>query len=389
MSTALATMPGPEPGALAPSRIAGGVEPVVTAIEALKAVRTFVGKELVKEVDYGVIPGTGAKPTLLKSGAEKIALYYQTRIEYQVERVEFGGGHVEFQVRCDLVARQSGAAAAQGYGSCSTMESRYRWRKAERACPHCGQGAIIKGKAEYGGGWVCFGKKGGCGAKFPDGDPDIEGQQTGRVENPDVWDQRNTVLKMAMKRALVSAVLSLGSLSEMFTQDVEDMEVYDLRPQAQPPAEPPFEPARKNGRTAPASPEPRRRDERTCWEVIESGVASYQAKLADEFKAPEAARALTLTTFQVQRHLVKHRLGQATNGLGNREVSKTLEDLYQDPKHRKAVQAELKAYLETAYLEARKNYAGETLDQIGEGAGDLSDDGDPDIDYPDEPGANG
>jgi hypothetical protein len=37
----------------------------------------------------------------------------------------------------------------------------------EPPCPSCGVvGAIIKGKPEYGGGWLCFGKKGGCGAKF-------------------------------------------------------------------------------------------------------------------------------------------------------------------------------------------------------------------------------
>lgn len=34
-------------------------------------------------------------------------------------------------------------------------------------CPACGVvGAIIVGKAEYGGGWLCFRRKGGCGAKF-------------------------------------------------------------------------------------------------------------------------------------------------------------------------------------------------------------------------------
>ena len=33
-------------------------------------------------------------------------------------------------------------------------------------CPVCGKDAIIQGKPEYGGGWVCFSKKGGCGAKF-------------------------------------------------------------------------------------------------------------------------------------------------------------------------------------------------------------------------------
>jgi len=35
------------------------------------------------------------------------------------------------------------------------------------SCPRCGVvGSIIKGKAEYGGGYLCFKKKGGCGAKF-------------------------------------------------------------------------------------------------------------------------------------------------------------------------------------------------------------------------------
>lgn len=36
-------------------------------------------------------------------------------------------------------------------------------------CPECGKAsAVIKGKVEYGGGWLCFGKKGGCGAKWQD-----------------------------------------------------------------------------------------------------------------------------------------------------------------------------------------------------------------------------
>ncbi len=36
-------------------------------------------------------------------------------------------------------------------------------------CPVCGKDAIIKSKAEWGGGWVCFKKKGGCGTKWPEG----------------------------------------------------------------------------------------------------------------------------------------------------------------------------------------------------------------------------
>jgi hypothetical protein len=33
-------------------------------------------------------------------------------------------------------------------------------------CPVCGKDAIIQGKPEYGGGWLCYKQKGGCGAKF-------------------------------------------------------------------------------------------------------------------------------------------------------------------------------------------------------------------------------
>lgn len=46
-------------------------------------------------------------------------------------------------------------------------------RRAEstaNACPQCGKiKPVIKGKPEYGGGWLCFKKKGGCGATWPDG----------------------------------------------------------------------------------------------------------------------------------------------------------------------------------------------------------------------------
>lgn len=40
-------------------------------------------------------------------------------------------------------------------------------RKGPTPCPACGTvGAIIVGKPEFGGGWLCFRRKGGCGAKF-------------------------------------------------------------------------------------------------------------------------------------------------------------------------------------------------------------------------------
>lgn len=44
-----------------------------------------------------------------------------------------------------------------------------REQRPSAICPACGKDAIIKGKAEWGGGWVCFKKKGGCGLKWPEG----------------------------------------------------------------------------------------------------------------------------------------------------------------------------------------------------------------------------
>jgi len=50
-------------------------------------------------------------------------------------------------------------------------------------CPVCKKtGAIIKGKEEFGGGWLCFGKKGGCGSKFTDAE--MEQIKSGKVAEP-------------------------------------------------------------------------------------------------------------------------------------------------------------------------------------------------------------
>lgn len=180
-------------------------------------------RSVMKEgVHYGTVPGCGDKPMLKKPGAEVLCLLFQLASSYQIEEREGPGGHREFRVTCTLVHAPSGTFCGQGIGICSTMESRYRWRKSERCCPTCGGAFIIKGREEYGGGWLCFAKKGGCGAKFRDGDRAIEAQETGRVENPDLADCLNTVIKMAKKRALHDAVLTATGASELLSTDMDD-----------------------------------------------------------------------------------------------------------------------------------------------------------------------
>lgn len=169
---------------------------------------------------YGVIPGTD-KPTLYKPGAEKLCLLFRLDPEYESETI-WDGPHMTVKTTCRLFHSPTGTRVSSGEGMCSTKESKYGTRMAKRTCPVCNVEAIIKGKAEYGGGWVCFKRQGGCGAKFADGDASIESQEVGKIENPDLADTYNTVLKMANKRALIAAVLNGTAASDIFTQDLED-----------------------------------------------------------------------------------------------------------------------------------------------------------------------
>jgi hypothetical protein len=176
--------------------------------------------------DYGVIPGAGKKKVLLKSGAEKLCDVYGLADRYRIlTKVEdFNLGLFDYTIECDLTRKTDEMFVGSGLGSCSSFESKYRWRDAHRKCPQCGSDNIIKGKEEYGGGWLCWKKKGGCGATFSDTDPAIMDQKVGRTENPDIIDAKNTVLKIAKKRAKIDAVIGVTRSSGIFTQDLEEHE---------------------------------------------------------------------------------------------------------------------------------------------------------------------
>lgn len=194
------------------------VEELVEQVAKIQQVMKAVMRQ---DTHYGVIPGT-PKPTLYKAGAEKLCLLFRLDPEYQTtEHRE--GDHLTVQSICILHHIPTAQRRGSGMGSCSTRESKYAYRSGSRKCPNCSKETIIKGKEEYGGGWLCFAKKGGCGSKFKAGDKAIEGQPTGRVPNDDLPDSYNTVLKMANKRSLVAAVLNVTAASDIFTQDLEDL----------------------------------------------------------------------------------------------------------------------------------------------------------------------
>jgi ribosomal protein S26 len=210
------------------------IEDVKRLANIVRSLRNDVFKQ---DLDYGVIPGTGTKPTLLLPGMEKLMRALHLRAEY-VERSkleDFDNGRIYYRYECRLIDYQTGYCVATAIGSANSMETKWRWREQKRVCPKCGKDTINRSKypprnAPEGTepGWYCYAKIGGCGAEFSAIDPAIMNQQVGRVENPDIFDQMNTIDKIAQKRALSSAIKGAANVSEFFTVDLEDFQQYEM-----------------------------------------------------------------------------------------------------------------------------------------------------------------
>lgn len=205
-------------------------KPVLSIAEVLERqdmIRQYAAAVMREGEDYGVIPGTGTRKILLKPGAEKLVRIFGLTPRFTDVKIEEDwtgeahGGEMFFAytIKCSLYRNEVFMGDADG--SCNSWEKKYRYGSKQRKCPVCGAEAIITGKREYGGGFICFDKKGGCKAKFGDNDPRITSQSTEQVTDPDIADKVNTIRKMAEKRALVAACLITVGASEFFTQDME------------------------------------------------------------------------------------------------------------------------------------------------------------------------
>ena len=152
---------------------------------------------------------------------------------FEVRERDLPNGHRDYRVQCRVTHVSSGLFLGEGVGSCSTMEGKYRFRNAARTCPVCEAPAIIKGKETYGGGWLCWAKKGGCKEEWADGSEQaqiFELQKLGKIEHDNPADYWNTALKMAKKRAQVDATLTVTAASDFFTQDPEMVPGYTESP---------------------------------------------------------------------------------------------------------------------------------------------------------------
>jgi hypothetical protein len=191
----------------------------------MKEVMQGPSKENPEGVHYGTIPGC-KKPSLYKAGAEKLSMTFRLRpiIEDATDVFieQLPGDHISVRVYCHILNAE-GLELATGIGSCSSMESKYRYRGGERK----GTGEPVPNKY-----WNLYksGKKKeaqkliggeGFGAAKIDGKWQI--CEIGeKAENPDISDVHNTVLKIAKKRAYIDGILSATGASDIFTQDIEE-----------------------------------------------------------------------------------------------------------------------------------------------------------------------
>lgn len=141
------------------------IQQVAATMQKISQFQKVIQQTLHANHDYGIVPGS-SKPTLLKPGAEKILMMMGLRSEFEIvdSTRDFENGFFQYQVRCKLY--KGDTLITEGLGACNTRERRYK--------------------------------------------------------NQDPYTLDNTVLKMAKKRALVDAVLLVASLSDIFTQDLED-----------------------------------------------------------------------------------------------------------------------------------------------------------------------
>lgn len=167
-----------------------GVMSLKNVTDRVNIVHQILDKVMQRGTHYGTVPGCGNRMVLFKPGADVLAMTFRLVPQFSVSKTDLENGHREFDVTCSMYSAD-GVMLGQGVGSCSTMEKKYRYRR--------------------------------------------EGDK--KIENEDLADVYNTVLKMAKKRAHVDATLTVTGAGDLFTQDlIEDEDVERKAPVSMPTA---------------------------------------------------------------------------------------------------------------------------------------------------------
>lgn len=194
-------------------------------IRQINQIQAMMGSIMKEGEHYGTIPGCGPKKTLLKPGAEKLCFAFRLAPTFRVISTNLPGGHREYEVICTLTQIHTGRIFAEGVGTCSSMESKYRFRKSEGEIVKDGTG-VKRVPQKY---WEKKDKALIGGEGFGTKKVEISGRDTWvvvsykRVEHDNPADNFNTCLKIGKKRAFVDATITATAASDIFTQDIEDL----------------------------------------------------------------------------------------------------------------------------------------------------------------------
>jgi hypothetical protein len=180
---------------------------VQETLQTMRVVQQVMQAVMKENVHYGVIPGC-KQPSLYKAGSEALLSTFHIGVEPIVEefvsRNERGRvTEIRYRVKCVGKHIGTGREIGFGVGECSTGEDKYAWRRA--VCDEEFEATDETDRRIKWGKWQ--GKV----------------QQTKQVRVPPA-DMSNTVLKMAKKRAQIDLTLTALGCSDIFAQDLEDLD---------------------------------------------------------------------------------------------------------------------------------------------------------------------
>jgi hypothetical protein len=180
---------------------------VQDTLQTARTIQTVMQSVMKENTHYGVIPGC-KQPSLYKAGSEALLSTFRIAVEPIVEEFisrDDRGRVREIRYRVKCVGRHIGTGHEVGFGvgECSTGEDKYAWRRAV-----CDEEYDAADEADRRIKWGKWQNK---------------VQQTKQIRVP-AADMSNTVLKMAKKRAQIDLTLTALGCSDIFAQDLEDLD---------------------------------------------------------------------------------------------------------------------------------------------------------------------
>lgn len=177
-------------------------------------IHRILNEVMVKDIHYGQIPGTD-KPTLFQPGAEKICAVFRLAPKQLVDDLSEPHNNLyRYRVSCSLYTIQDGLFVGAAVGEASSAEEKYSWERA--VCQeHWDSTDPTRRRIKF--------KR----ANTP------EGYETVLQVQRNAADLANTVLKMAVKRAFISATRGATAASDLLDVDMEEEVVQELAKEQQ------------------------------------------------------------------------------------------------------------------------------------------------------------